>query len=89
MLSKSIGLDKLETTLALDIWQTESKSDFFTEEIILSAYWKIRDHFTMDFTEWNHDVPTDPSYVDFGDSPDEAMLKKRFYTLWDDLKTFA
>jgi hypothetical protein len=43
----------------------------------------------MDFTEWNHDVPTDPSYVDFGDSPDEAMLKKRFYTLWDDLKTFA
>ena len=65
------------------------KSDFFTEEIILSAYWKIRDHFTMDFTEWNHDVPTDPSYVDFGDSPDEAMLKKRFYTLWDDLKTFA
>ncbi len=65
------------------------KTDFFTEEIILSAYWKIRNHFTMDFTEWNHDIQGDPSYVDFGDNPDEAMLKKRFYSLWDDLKDFA
>jgi hypothetical protein len=64
------------------------KTDFFTEEIILSAYWKIRNHFTLDFTEWNHDSKNDPSFVDMGEDPD-VDKKIRFYKTWDMISSYA
>ena len=62
-------------------------TDFFTEEIILSAYYKIRNWFTLDFEEWNHDVKGDPSFVDFGDE-DRSRIKC-FYKVWDEFKEYA
>jgi len=62
-------------------------TDFFTEEIILSAYYKIRNQFTFDFEEWNHDIQSDPSWVDFGD--EDRTRVKCFYKIWDEFKQYA
>ena len=63
------------------------KTDFFTEEIILSAYHVLRKQFCLEFMEWNHDVKTDPSWVDFGEE-DRSHIKC-FYKVWDEFKNYV
>jgi|TARA_R110002012_G_scaffold53667_2_gene137843 hypothetical protein len=62
-------------------------TDFFTEEIILSAYHVLRKQFCLEFQEWNHDVKGDPSFVDFGDE-DRSHIKC-FYKIWNEFKNYA
>ena len=65
------------------------ETDFFTEEIILSAYYKLRNHFCLEFEEWPHDSEIDPGFVDFGEEQNkERKNKLLFYKIWDVVKQY-
>lgn len=64
-------------------------TDFFTEEIILSAYYKLRNHYCIHFEEWPHDSEEDPGFVDFGDDLNKQRKHKLlFYKVWDVVKKY-
>lgn len=65
------------------------ESDFFTEEIILSAYYLIRKPFTIHFQDWPHDGENDPAFVDYGAENEARKSMIQFYKVWDILKTHA
>lgn len=66
------------------------ESDFFTEEIILCAYYKLRKHFCIRFDDWGHDEENDPCFVDYG--PEQNLKRKQesiqFYKVWDIVKKY-
>lgn len=76
------GLEKLAAT-------RPPKSDFFTEEIILSAYNLVRKPFTIHFDDWPHDGQDDPAFVCYGDENEKRKSMTQFYKVWDIVKTYA
>ena len=65
------------------------ETDFFTEEIILSAYFKKRKHFTIHFDDWPHDGENDPAFVCYGAENAERKKKIQFYKVWNIVKEYA
>jgi len=64
------------------------EGDLFTEEIILSAYYKFRKFFTIDFHDWPHDGVNDPAYVDYGRNKPDRDGRILFYEVWDIIKKY-
>jgi hypothetical protein len=62
---------------------------FFTEEIILSAYYILRNHFTIDFIDWPHTVEGDPCFTDYGDQIEAKRKNLQFYQVWDIVKNYG
>ncbi len=62
---------------------------FFTEEIILCAYFKIRKPFAVHFDDWPHMVAEDPCCVHYNENEYERKLKcMKFYQAWEVVKDY-
>jgi hypothetical protein len=75
-----------ETALHLLCSEPPEATTFFTEEIILSAYYILRNHFTIDFIDWPHTVEGDPCFTDYGDQIEFKRKNLQFYQVWDIVK---
>lgn len=92
-----IGLQPKEFDQLFDFYEKGLKllantmppnTDFFTEEIILSAYYLVRKPYTIHFDDWPHDGENDPAFVDYGAENAERKFKTQFYKVWDIVKKY-
>ena len=93
-----IGLQTKEFDKLFEFYETGLKalaatrppeSDFFTEEIILSAYYLLRKPYCIHFDDWPHDGEKDPAFVDYGAENEARKSMRQFYKVWNVVKEFA